>query len=252
MASYSNKSSLSRFSFRQKTCVFFLFLVSLPLLLYTPPLKSQGELRQEQSKELAWFDVIARDISTNKIKVGMVNIDEAEHATLYKTLNKSYPQVSQTVSVKFDRVDGNMKWKDFFPTWIDEDHKWGVPKCPHMPMPKLENYQDVNVVVARVPCGNSDRRGVRDLFRLQVNLVVANLAVEGGLMRLEGDNHRKVYVVFIGSCGPMIEIFRCDDLLMRLGEYWVYKPELTKLKQKTLMPPGSCQIAPAYAQAGKF
>ncbi|XP_054804001.1 putative UDP-glucuronate:xylan alpha-glucuronosyltransferase 4 [Prosopis cineraria] len=252
----ASKSSLCRLSFQQKTFVFCLLLVSLPLLLYTPPLKSQRVLLQvqEQNTGLAWFDAIARDIYTKKIKVGLVNIDEAEHDTLSEQLYKSYPQVLPTVSVKFDRVDKNLKWQDFFPEWIDEDHKWGDPKCPNMPMPTLENYQDVNVVVARVPCGNSNRtekRGVRDLFRLQVNLVVANLAVEGGWMKLEGDNRRQVYVVLIGNCGPMIEIFRCDDLLMHQGEYWVYKPELTRLKQKILMPPGSCQIAPAYAQTGK-
>ncbi|KAI9098964.1 hypothetical protein K1719_024731 [Acacia pycnantha] len=250
----ASKPPLCRLSFHQKAFVFCLLLVSPPLLLYTPSLKSQRALLQEQSTELAWFDVIARDVNTKKMKVGLVNIDETEHDTLNEKLHKLYPQVSQTVSVKFDRVDENMKWQDFFPEWVDEDHKWGVPKCPDMPMPTLENYQDVNVVVARVPCGNSDRtekRGLRDLFRLQVNLVVANLVVEGGWMQLEGDNLRKVYVVFIGNCGPMIEIFRCDDLLMRQGEYWVYRPELTRLKQKTLMPPGSCQIAPAYAQSGK-
>ncbi|CAL0311228.1 unnamed protein product [Lupinus luteus] len=117
-------------------------------------------------------------------------------------------------------------------------------------MPKLKDYDDgVNVIVAKVPCGGKENR---DLFRLQVNLVVANLAVKSGWVTdFEDHNTRKVYVVFVGSCGAMIEIFRCDDLLMKEGEYWVYVPDLKRLKHQILMPIGSCKIAPAYAQPGK-
>ncbi|KAE9593678.1 putative glucuronosyltransferase [Lupinus albus] len=117
-----------------------------------------------------------------------------------------------------------------------------------MPMPKLENYKDLNVVVAKLPCV---QEGVRDLFWLQVNLVVANLVVESGWVENIDMIHKKVYVVFVGYCEPMIEIFRCDDLLMHEGEYLVYQPDLMRLKQKTLMPLGSCEIAPISSISGK-
>ncbi|KAF7817895.1 putative UDP-glucuronate:xylan alpha-glucuronosyltransferase 4 [Senna tora] len=158
------------------------------------------------------------------------------------------PPHVETVPINFDHVDENLKWEDFFPEWIDEDQKWGPPKCPRMPLPSPENFQDLNVVVARLPCGHK-KEGIRDLFRLQVNLVVANLAVGSGLVSF--DSYRTVFVVFIGSCGPMVEIFRCDDLLTQRGEYWVYKPKLKWLKQVTLMPVSSCQIAPSFAETGK-
>jgi hypothetical protein len=29
------------------------------------------------------------------------------------------------VSIDFDHVDDTLKWKDLFPTWIDEDEKYG-------------------------------------------------------------------------------------------------------------------------------
>lgn len=256
----ASKSSLSHLSSHQKTFILCLLLVSLPLLLFTPSLNPiKGPLQESHTTKPAWFDVVARDIGhTTKIKVGLVNIDETEDPNLHEQLRKLYPQVTDTVSVKFERVDENLKWQDFFPEWIDEDHKWGVPKCPEMPMPRLEKYQDVNVVVARVPaCGSGnnsengrEKRGIRDLFRLQVNVVVANMAVESGWVKLDDGYYRKVYVVFIGKCGPMVEIFRCDDLMMKEGEYWVYKPELGRLKQKTLMPIGTCQSAPPYAETG--
>ncbi|KAL2345698.1 hypothetical protein Fmac_006983 [Flemingia macrophylla] len=133
----------------------------------------------------------------------------------------------ESVSIEFDRVDEKLKWEEVFPEWIDEKEA----KCPHVPlMARFQNDGDFDAVVARVPCG------VRDVFRLQVNLVVANVAVK--------NRNVNAYVVFVGSCAPMVEIFRCDDLVMHGQEYWVYKPELRSLKHQTLMPLGSCQIAP--------
>ncbi|KAJ6397568.1 hypothetical protein OIU77_018559 [Salix suchowensis] len=146
---------------------------------------------------------------------------------------------------------GELKWEDFFPEWIDEDARWHEPSCPEVPMPRLEDYGDLDVIVARVPCGNgTEKQGIRDLLRLQVNLVVANLAVVNGLTT--GGDDRTVSVIFIGSCGPMQEIFRCDDLMTHLGDYWLYKPELRRLRQMVQMPVGSCLIAPYHKQTGIF
>lgn len=80
--------------------------------------------------------------------------------------------------------------------------------------------------------------------------MVANLAVESG--HVKPDSDRTVYVLFEGSCGPMIEIFRCDHMVMRVGDYWVYKRELRRIKPKVTMPVGSCQISPAYAETSEF
>ncbi|KAK9219071.1 hypothetical protein WN943_007710 [Citrus x changshan-huyou] len=71
-----------------------------------------------------------------------------------------------------------------------------------------QDYRYLDVIVARVPCrGDGDGGGgMRDVFRLQVNLAVANLAVESGWLKPDVD--RPVYVVFEGSCGAMVEMFR--------------------------------------------
>ena len=107
------------------------------------------------------------------------------------------------------------------------------------------------MVIARTPGDKvNENKGIRDVFRLQVNLVVANLVVRNGW--ISPDVNQTVYAVFIGSCAPMVKIFRCDDRVMHQGDHWVYKPELRRLKQKVLMPFGSCQLAPSYAQTGKF
>lgn len=165
--------------------------------------------------------------------------------------------VAETVHVHFRPVSKELKWKNLFPEWIDEEHKWRAPRCPEIPMPPLDDdkYRGLDVVVAKVPCGTtSDKGGVRDVVRLQINLVVANLVVENGRIGDYDDDDeidRTAYVVFVGSCGPMQEMFRCDDRVKHVGDYWVYKPEMRRLKQKVLMPVGSCQIAPPWSQTGK-
>jgi len=196
----------------------------------------------------SWFDdLIERKIFSQRIKIGFVNVDDnVKHA-----YDHMHGEV-ETVNVDFRPVSKELKWEKFFPEWIDEDARWHEPSCPEVPMPRLEDYRDLDVIVARVPCGSGiEKQGIRDVFRLQVNLVVANLVVANGLT--EGGDDRTVSVIFIGSCGPMQEIFRCDDLMTHLGEYWVYKPELRRLRQKVQMPVGSCQIAPLHRdQTGMF
>ncbi|XP_027364544.1 putative UDP-glucuronate:xylan alpha-glucuronosyltransferase 4 [Abrus precatorius] len=245
----SKSSSSSHLSSKQKTLlILLLFSTSLTLLEHTVKHKRvpiYTSMFEVDKRKPVWFDVIEKNIGGKSIKVGVVNIDTRVDGVLYEQLHALHPQVETIYSVDFDHADDNLKWKDFFPVWIDEDEKWGHPKCHDLPMPTWEEYRDLNVVVARVPCG------IRDVFRLQVNLVVANLAVESGWVK-KLHSYEAVYVVFIGSCGPMVDIFKCDDLLLyQPGEFWVYKPDLVSLRHKMLMPVGSCQIAPAYAETGK-
>ncbi|XVE62994.1 hypothetical protein DITRI_Ditri06bG0164300 [Diplodiscus trichospermus] len=192
-----------------------------------------------------WFDLIPEEINgMKKIKVGLVNFDDEESEC------KVHGPCVSTVHVHFNHVTKARRWEDFFPEWIDEDQNSGPPTCPEIPMPRLRDYQDLDIVVARVPCeGWTSKAGLRDVFRLQVNLVVANLLVGSGWAT--PDVKRAVYAVFIGDCGPMQEIFRCDDLLRKVGDHWVYRPELSRLQQKVIMPLGSCEIAQPYGRTGK-
>ncbi|PON76392.1 Glycosyl transferase [Parasponia andersonii] len=204
-------------------------------------------------KQPEWFKIIAKELNGSnshrrkKIKLGLVNLEgDALRLRGLHGLDGDHDQ-AEMVAVRFDRLVGpnRPKWEDFYPEWIDENHRWGPPRCPLIPLPPGSAYDDLDVVVAEVPCGTR-----RDVFALQVNLVVANLAVRSGWV--VPDVHRTVYVVFVGSCGPMLEIFRCDDLMRKRKEsFWLYKPEMRRLKQKMVMPFGSCEIAPPYAQEGK-
>ncbi|GMP40335.1 hypothetical protein CsSME_00010817 [Camellia sinensis var. sinensis] len=252
MAVKQTSSKIKPFTLSFLSFLSFLFLALTLFLLLTlnfqPKLPHQDDigflLRHDE-----WYTVVAQEPKRRKIKVGLVNIDD--HQRLGQNDEQFLHGLAEMITVGFDRVDDDLRWEDFFPEWIDEEEKWSSPTCPEIPMPRFKEYGEMDVVVARVPCdgdGSSDGGGVRNVFRLQVNLMVANLLVRSGW---ENNQDRTVYAVFIGSCGPMWEIFRCDDMLWNEGEYRVYKPDLRRLKQKVIMPIGSCQLAPPYAEPGQ-
>ncbi|XP_010458168.1 PREDICTED: putative UDP-glucuronate:xylan alpha-glucuronosyltransferase 5 [Camelina sativa] len=254
-----NQSSSRRFF------IFYLIVISLsflglllnfkPLFLLNPMISSPSlvEIRYSLPEPInrkvrnpRWLRLIRNYLpDQKKIRVGLLNIAENERES-YEARGTS---ILENIHVSLDPLLKNLTWKSLFPVWIDEDHTWHTPICPKVPLPKTEGPDaDVDVVVVKVPCdGFSEKRGLRDVFRLQVNLAAANLAVESG----SRDVDRTVYVVFVGSCGPMHEIFRCDERVRRVGEYWVYRPDLKRLKQKLLMPLGSCQISPPLPQPGQ-
>ncbi|KAL0005916.1 hypothetical protein SO802_013477 [Lithocarpus litseifolius] len=220
-------------SSKPKFFIFFILFLSFSLFFIVLSFRPKPNLvntrgLQHQAKISNGFNLIAKEFKGKKVKVGLVNVGDKIEAT-YRFLGLSKSNI-EAVKVGFDRVSKNLTWNNFFPEWIDEDEKWAPPKCPETPLPRVEDYKDLDVVIARVP-------------------LVANLVVRNGWIS-SPDVNRTVYTVFIGSCEPMVEIFRCDDLVMHQGDHWVYKPELRGLKQKVLMPFGSCQLAPSYAQTG--
>ncbi|KAG8372056.1 hypothetical protein BUALT_Bualt12G0026900 [Buddleja alternifolia] len=180
-----------------------------------------------------WFEVIAREIKDETlIKIGLVNVDEITNIEDHNTNVKM-------VKVHFDHVGKDVHWSDLAPERMDENST-----CPDIPMPRFDDYEHIDVVVARV--SRCEAGGVRDVFRLQVNLVVANLLVRSGRK-----GNRPIFAVFLGSCEPMLEIFRCDDLLWNEDNSWVYKPEMKRMNDLVLMPVGACQFVPPFSNVGK-
>ena len=159
--------------------------------------------------------------------------------------------------ISFESVSSNVTWDKLFPKWVNETNQQGEDLCPKMPMPAPDKYIGLDVVVAKLPCGdeqeevdsNGKRRkeGIRDVNRLQVSLATGNIVVENGMINKGKD----VYAVFIAKCEPMVELFRCEDLVWHSGDYWVYKPNIYKLKEVISMPLGSCALAhPNHPHSG--
>ncbi|KAJ4796594.1 Hexosyltransferase [Rhynchospora pubera] len=167
-----------------------------------------------------------------KTRIGLVNLpyDDAKSCGINGSL---------TV-VDFDVVSNDITWNDLYPSWIDEEGESGShPTCPTIPMPDFSAFNDIDLVVAQLPCWRPEAGWNRDVFRLQVHLVAANLAVKKGKRnKING----AVKLVFTSRCEPMRDLFRCDDLVKKDGTWWMYEVDVMRLEDKVRSPPGTCEL----------
>ncbi|KHG12194.1 Uncharacterized protein F383_19799 [Gossypium arboreum] len=171
------------------------------------------------------------------VKIGMLNFEDEDYS--------EWEKHGETIPIHFQRVSELFVWKDLFPEWIDEEEEIDGPICPEIPMPDFSKYDDLDLIVAKLPCEYPVDGWARDVFRLQVHLIVANLAVKNG----KRDWNWRTKVVFLSKCRPMLEVFRCNDLVKQEGEWWYYEPEITRLEEKVSLPIGSCNLAlPLWGQ----
>ncbi|XP_002510223.2 UDP-glucuronate:xylan alpha-glucuronosyltransferase 2 isoform X1 [Ricinus communis] len=171
------------------------------------------------------------------MKIAMVNMEENDVS--------DWKIHGETIPIHFERVSEYFKWEDLFPEWIDEEEEFEGTSCPEIPMPDFKAYDDMDVIVAKLPCKYPQELWNREVLRLQVHLVAANLAMKKG----RRDWSWKTKVVFWSKCRPMLELFRCDDLVKQEGDWWFYEPEMSILGQKLSLPVGSCKLSlPLWAQ----
>ncbi|KAF8776101.1 hypothetical protein HU200_003785 [Digitaria exilis] len=175
-----------------------------------------------------------------RLRMGLVNIGHDDELLLELGVE------GEAVTVDMERVSDVFKWSDLFPEWIDEG-----PSCPELPMPDWPRYAsggDVDVVVASLPCnrtaaldgGGGSSWNNRDVFRLQVHLAAAQMAARMG--RRDGEG--AVRVALRSECGePMMDVFRCDEVVGREGNWWMYKVDVERLEEKLRLPVGSCNLA---------
>lgn len=168
----------------------------------------------------------------NGTKIGMVNMDEEDIS--------EWNTKGETIPIDFEQVSEIFEWKDLFPEWIDEEEEIDGPLCPEIPMPDLENYGYVDMVVAKLPCKYPEDGWGRDVFRLQVHLIAAKVAAKRGK---RGWNEGRTKVVLLSKCRPMLELFRCDDMVTQEGDWWFFQPQIERLEHKISLPVGSCNLA---------
>ncbi|KAG0485291.1 hypothetical protein HPP92_009370 [Vanilla planifolia] len=189
--------------------------------------KAFGKQRMVKEEIPSFFDKSL----TNTSDIALINLGEDE------LLN--WQDLGKTTPIEFERVSENLEWKDLFPEWIDEEEENEGPSCPEIPMPDFSMYGEFDVVVVRLPCPRTGPGQSRDVYRLQLHLIAGNLAARRGKRNRAG----AVRLVFHGACRPMMEIFRCDDMVGREGDWWMYEVKVGRLEEKVAMPVGSCKLA---------
>ncbi|KAH9320929.1 hypothetical protein KI387_015568 [Taxus chinensis] len=164
------------------------------------------------------------------MKIALVNIEE-EEAQQWETLG-------ETTVIKFDVIDSEeVQWTDLFPEWIDEEEQYTSPACPTIPMPEIEEETEFDLVVTRVPCRKPEKGWSRDVVRLQIQLVSAQVAAK------HSRNGKKMAMLFLSACRPVLDLFRCEDLVKRRDHVWLYQSDVKKLAHKVSLPVGSCELA---------
>ncbi|KAL9330587.1 hypothetical protein ACSQ67_000197 [Phaseolus vulgaris] len=161
------------------------------------------------------------------VKMGMVNMHEDDVS--------EWSSLGETTQVYFERVSEFFNWTDLFPEWIDEEEESDVPSCPEIPMPDFAAFETMDVIIAKLPC------------KLQVHMIVANLVVKKG----KKDWNWKTKVVLWSKCRPMMELFRCKDLVKQENEWWYYEVDVKWLEQKVSLPVGSCNLALPLWEQGR-
>jgi len=257
--------SITSASSTQRLIVFsFILLFTFPLLLLIfvfprPYLQTEPPTIFPSADEVKlpkWLKVIQRTHTGHNqgpLRLGLINFGDPGSFSELRLRG-----VVDYVTIDFEHLSPNVTWKTYFPEWIDET-KPGT-QCPSILMPEPGRYSGLDVVMAKLPCEEIKKRqeeynnrtqnkkdGTRDAHRLQLSLATARLVVENN----DGRRDEDVYAVFVGKCEPMVEIFRCDDLVWHGGEYWVYKPKVDKLRESISMPVGTCDLASPYSYPGQ-
>ncbi|KAK9740635.1 hypothetical protein RND81_03G050000 [Saponaria officinalis] len=174
------------------------------------------------------------------MKIGVVNMEEED-------LSEWEENGNTITHISYETVSRLFEWKHLFPEWIDEEEENEGYVCPEIPMPNFEEYVEFDMIVGNLPCKFPEEGWVRDMERLQVQLIVANMAAKKGIRR--GWHEGRTKVVLLSKCRPMMELFRCDDLVRREEDWWFYELDMVKLDHKVSLPMGSCKLAlPLWGQ----
>ncbi|KAL3634200.1 hypothetical protein CASFOL_021254 [Castilleja foliolosa] len=199
------------------------------------PNNTNNHVESIKIKQPSFFKTIGKEM-----KIGMISM-ETEDISEWRSLG-------EITHISFEHVSKSLEWKHLFPEWIDEEEEVDGPSCPDIPMPDFDKYGEMDMIVAKLPCKAPKEKWNRDVFRLQVHLVAARMAVKKGKWDWNG-NRKTMKVVLLSKCMPMVEIFGCDELVRREGDWWYYGVEMERLKKKVELPVGSCELAmPLWAK----
>ncbi|GKB46897.1 ribonuclease H-like domain-containing protein [Tanacetum coccineum] len=152
------------------------------------------------------------------------------------------PALTAREFLYLDAMDKNMTWESLNPTWIDEDQRHHVPKCPSLPKLSIPARM-IDVIAIKLPCRNKAYYWSKDVNHLHLQLASAGLATS-----VKRDY--AVHILFISNCTLLPNLFPCKELVTRQGNVWLYKPNLKVLREKIQLPIGSCELALPFNPQG--
>ncbi|KAJ3673690.1 hypothetical protein LUZ60_005682 [Juncus effusus] len=197
-------------------------------------LVTSGKTINAPTKRVEEIVSLLEDLPDNA-RVGLINMRDDK-------LSAWSLKITNTIAVHFEPVSPNITWRDLFPSWMDEQ----LNLCPEIPLPNFSLHEEMDVVIAKLPCQMLKEDWDRDVFRLQVHLMAGNLAAQKGRRNRKG----QVKVVFLSECEPMRDIFRCDDLVRREESWWMYEIDVSRLEEKMRLAPGACKLVAPLKREG--
>jgi len=138
------------------------------------------------------------------------------------------------VALHLEHAANSVTWESLYPEWIDEEEETEVPVCPSLPSLGSPGTR-LDLIAVKLPCKNGANWS-RDVARLHLQLAAAGLATS-----FKGNY--PIYVLFITNCFPIPNLFTCKELVGREGNVWLYRPNLSVLREKVQLPVGSCELA---------
>lgn len=122
--------------------------------------EGQAEVRQEKEdkwpSESVQMSSLRRRAASGALRVGLLNFNPTTDIGKWKFLVGKNP-----ITVPFERVAKTVDWMHLFPEWIDDEAKFGTPRCPVFPMPKVppvpyvSSAIQLDMVIAHAPCAES-------------------------------------------------------------------------------------------------
>ncbi|KAI4389172.1 hypothetical protein MLD38_001427 [Melastoma candidum] len=209
--------------------------------------RSRHGLVQRWTKETARLNppyASSVDINWNQVKtaiekltdrneyqgVGLLNFGEDEAEKL-----KDLIPEAEHVLLHLQQPDSIITWESLYPEWIDEEEDFEVPTCPSLPQIQVPGKPRLDLIAVKLPC-NKFGKWSRDVARLHLQLATARLATSA-------KSYHPVRVLFVTDCFPIPNLFSCRDLISRDGNIWLYEPDLNRLRKKSHLPVGSCELS---------
>lgn len=103
-------------------------------------------LKENQPEEIELIPSLKSRAASGSLHVGLLNMGAADLKYW------QFLAVKDLMTIPLKKVEESLQWNHIYPEWIDEEQKYGAPKCPSLPMPMVSPEVRLDVVIAYAPC----------------------------------------------------------------------------------------------------